>query len=820
MFHLRHVRFSALILFLLLLIGSLMTSNAAQAGAANSPGWYWQNPLPQGNGLYSVSAVDEGTAWAAGRYGTIIKTSDGGGTWVNQESGTKADYMYDVCAVDADTAWAVGGSYQNRGVITRTTDGTNWGLQTPPSDRALFAVCALDANIAWAAGSDGTVIKTTDGSNWFSQDSGVNSDIYDISAADTDHVWAVGRRYDGTGHPVILRSDNGGSTWSHQDASVFLYGVAAVDANNAWAVGSGGTILATTDGGETWLPQDSGTTRNLKSVVSAGGTVAWAFGSGGTILATTDGVSWSPQVSGVSSEIGGSTFAGGTTAWAVGAASGLGSNSTFILKTTNGVNWNRQDSGSCEGLTDICACSPGVAWVARNQGLFSVARTTDGGATWNPCNTPLGAFIRKVSAVDENVAWAVGGRTVLTMTYIEVYRTVNAGATWETKYSLGLNSTYNQYGAFMAVEAVDAETAYVGGGYYIGPRLTPMYYIAVLMRTPDGGANWEYLAAGISTYDSISAVDADTFWVHGSGWDPMLVRRDGDTTVYQNYPSGLNLVDVSGVDDMTAWAVGDNGAIIKTVNGLDWVQQVSGTTVPLTSVAAVDANTAYACGSTGNQPGQTVMLKTDDGGATWTEQNAWAYRLHIVSAADRSNVWAVGDNGAIVHTTDGGVPGFRVAKVTPGSGVQNTVVSVTDLAGAYFEEGASVRIERGSTVIDATAVTVASADSITCTLNLAGAPLGKYDVVVRNPGGEEARLVAGFSVTNICGGGAGVSVGFFGVLMGLLAVTGAGRTTRGSEANREISRVPMTASCGIPTNRAQITTYTRCPRWMPRPSGR
>ena len=37
-------------------------------------GWYWQDPLPQGNTLLGVSFNDANTGTAVGDYGTILRT--------------------------------------------------------------------------------------------------------------------------------------------------------------------------------------------------------------------------------------------------------------------------------------------------------------------------------------------------------------------------------------------------------------------------------------------------------------------------------------------------------------------------------------------------------------------------------------------------------------------------------------------------------------------------------------------------------------------------------------------------------------------------
>ncbi|MCZ6574991.1 MAG: YCF48-related protein [Gammaproteobacteria bacterium] len=75
-----------------------------------------------------------------------------------------------------------------------------------------------------------------------------------------------------------------------------LQAVHFVDAERGWAVGDGGTVLATTDGGRTWSVRDAGTTAALWSVDFVDAERGWAVGDGGTVLATTDGGrTWTAQ---------------------------------------------------------------------------------------------------------------------------------------------------------------------------------------------------------------------------------------------------------------------------------------------------------------------------------------------------------------------------------------------------------------------------------------------------------------------------------------------------------------------------------------------
>lgn len=48
-------------------------------GAQNP--WQWQNPLPQGNGLWAGQVLDGQTYVAVGAYGTIVRTENQGQTW-------------------------------------------------------------------------------------------------------------------------------------------------------------------------------------------------------------------------------------------------------------------------------------------------------------------------------------------------------------------------------------------------------------------------------------------------------------------------------------------------------------------------------------------------------------------------------------------------------------------------------------------------------------------------------------------------------------------------------------------------------------------
>ena len=93
--------------------------------------------------------------------GAIIHTRNGGQTWVQQGEAHIPDVFYgDVSAVDFQNAWVVGQSSaddgQPYGTILRTRDGgQTWirqGSAESIPDLGLSSVSAADGDVAWAVG--------------------------------------------------------------------------------------------------------------------------------------------------------------------------------------------------------------------------------------------------------------------------------------------------------------------------------------------------------------------------------------------------------------------------------------------------------------------------------------------------------------------------------------------------------------------------------------------------------------------------------------------------------------------------------------------
>jgi M6 family metalloprotease-like protein len=279
------------------------------------------------NDILAVSFVNAHTGTAIGRFGTILRTTNGGETWTSQTSGT-TENLYGVSFADANTGTAVG----LNGTILRTTNGgETWSSQSSGTTDNLFSVSVFDVNTATAVTGTGTILHTTD--NWAtctSQPSGTTNGLRGLSFTDANRGTAVG--FNGT----ILRTTNGGEMWTSQTSGTTnnLYGVCFTDANTGTAVGLNGTILRTTNGGDTWTSQTSGRTNNLYSVSFTDANTGTAVGLNGTILRTTNGgETWTSQSSGITKYLYGVSFTGANTGTAVGGGG------TILCTTTGGVTW-------------------------------------------------------------------------------------------------------------------------------------------------------------------------------------------------------------------------------------------------------------------------------------------------------------------------------------------------------------------------------------------------------------------------------------------------------------------------------------------------
>ena len=200
--------------------------------------------------------------------------------------------------------------------------------------------------------------------------------------------WAVGNL--GT----ILATVDGGLSWvkqASQSTGYVLNGAFFTTAEHGFAVGASGRILETGDGGTTWTPRvgiDTGA-RELRKVFFLGEDLGFIVGSGGVLLRTADGgANWRRIPSGVTSYALFSVWATqapgpDTLAWAV------GDNGTIIGSRDAGRTWNiYTPSITAQNLRGVVRLSNTQALAVGFQDAVGITEASGDTALWSLAAPP------------------------------------------------------------------------------------------------------------------------------------------------------------------------------------------------------------------------------------------------------------------------------------------------------------------------------------------------------------------------------------------------------------------------------------------------
>jgi photosystem II stability/assembly factor-like uncharacterized protein len=288
-------------------------------------GWFALTSVPTTLDLTVVRALDVNTIVAAGDSGLVLRSADGGESWTTIETPTESRFVY-MSFVDAAAGWLSG----EDGALIHTTDGgRTWEALDPGMSGDLNCVFFVTPELGWigggpwpeqdAAGMLG--VTENGGETWTTFQTAARVNV--LFAVDSDTVCA------GLSDGSVLRTTDRGQTWHvyPSDAPGWLGGIWFPDPLTGWLAGAGGALIKSEDGGMIWVAAGSGTTRNLVDVYFQDPQTGWAVGQLGTVLKTTNsGATWTYRTSGTTAHLRMIDFADADTGWIV----GLGG---VILKT-------------------------------------------------------------------------------------------------------------------------------------------------------------------------------------------------------------------------------------------------------------------------------------------------------------------------------------------------------------------------------------------------------------------------------------------------------------------------------------------------------
>lgn len=610
--------------------------------AHSQSGWFWQNPLPQGNDLLSVKFLNQNTGFVVGNAGCFMKTTNGGITWIDKYFiggieifNATPRTLNTLYFINTLTGFAGTSSFDNNKILRTTNAGETWDSVTASTYPSFKTIFFFDSLTGWSCSSPteastvNGVLKTTNGGlNWFVQNTTLNP-VYSCCFVSSQTGWLVGFYH--IPYPAnvsayyIYKTTNGGASYITQlysSQSEVLKSVFFINENTGWA---GGTKLwKTTDSGISWNAQnilvnsvafgnaltgyfvnDSGVSKTTNSGNSwflqsmlAGNSIsvldsnnAFVAGKYGTLFKTNNGgnnwISLSSSVT-TGDYLFSVFFVNNLTGYTIGNSGNVFNEVSKMLKTTNsGINWTIISNLSNSYVYDMYFLNSNTGWVAGSNIL---KKTTDGGLNWV---TQLTNTCYSIYFVDQNTGWApADGYNVLC--------TTNGGTTWSSR-TTPISNTYTTF-----VHFFNSNTGVIITGFGIE-------------RTTNGGINWQ-LVSNLSCYDG-SKDDSNN--LYAKTYNSLYKSTDLGSSwnlISQSIPT--NIFSIQMINPQIGYGSGLSGFVAKTTNGgMDWNRQISKYGNQLRSIFFTDELTGWVVGDGG------AILSTVDGGGNFVGINSTELEL-------------------------------------------------------------------------------------------------------------------------------------------------------------------------------------------------
>lgn len=253
-----------------------------------------QAKVPTRQLLTAVYFVDDQHGWAVGHDAQILASADGGLTWTKQFEDLKRESpLLDVWFKDANSGFAVG-AY---GTLLETTDGgKDWQDVSDRLDNEdqfhLNAIAAVKDAGLFIVGESGSMFRSADdGQTWEKLEGPYEGSLFGvIGTAQAQTLLAYGLRGN------LYRSTDFGSNWEQVELKAArgalefgLSGGTLLEDGSIVIVGNGGSVISSSDNGETFSVFNRPDRISLSSVAAAGDGNLILSGQGGVHLTQPNG---------------------------------------------------------------------------------------------------------------------------------------------------------------------------------------------------------------------------------------------------------------------------------------------------------------------------------------------------------------------------------------------------------------------------------------------------------------------------------------------------------------------------------------------------
>jgi len=354
----------------------------------------------------------------------------------------------------------------------------------------------------------------------------------------------------GCGASTGLRIENSGRTVrtvapaGAQPHVRSLAAVAFVNDTHGWAAGRH-AIIATADGGRTWTQQYRGPA-DVRSLDFTDERDGWAVAADSLLRTTDGGATWSLAGEPSGPVLVSVDFVSRTRGWGVtqvGDGSAPYSGGAVLQTTDGGKSWSSVGS---EGVNSLCVSGGTLIAGAGSR----VLRSIDDGVTWTTLfdastsrDTWMGATVQ---CAGPSSIWVLflGGSAAGSQGYV-AYTSPNAGASWRPVVVAPILA--GSHPAFRDVVRLDAypgpfDAMSAAEAVFLGqcPACDPQH--VMVLRTEDGGANWQRHVIGGFVPTGVAFADARHGWMTTQLGYPgrhaaILATSDGGRTWHRVFPA-------------------------------------------------------------------------------------------------------------------------------------------------------------------------------------------------------------------------------------------------------------------------------------------
>ncbi|MDP4220960.1 MAG: YCF48-related protein [Bacteroidota bacterium] len=273
----------------------------------------------------------------------------------------------------------------------------------------------------------GSIFPSSQGliGSWEQVTSGTLENLSSACYATKTTIYACG--FDGT----LLRSSDAGQSWSliPTPTQENLYCVHFSDANKGVIMGNNGAIYTTADAGKTWSASPDGNGYAFRNVSFVDALHGYAVGGVSSfscaIVKTTDGgATWSDESSNLlAGPLYGVHFTSSTTGF-------VGTYDGYVFKTTDGgTTWNKVYASNA-WVRSIFFTAPSLGTFVGTVG--TIQHTNDGGLTWSEQGQIRNISLNSVAYSDFKHGLTAGESG-------SIYLTRDGGANWLDQTVTGLN---------------------------------------------------------------------------------------------------------------------------------------------------------------------------------------------------------------------------------------------------------------------------------------------------------------------------------------------------------------------------------------------